>query len=69
MNRLVKIIGNFFKTANVSDSFSIGARGKDGFAPFIRNGVETNCRIYIWDKADVDELMAIGRKLQNKNIQ
>ncbi len=44
--------------------FSFGAKDAEGFAPLLKDGKPTNCRMYLWDRKEVDELAAIGRSLQ-----
>ena len=45
--------------------FSFGERQADGFAPVLKDGKDTNCRMYLWDREEVKRLAALGREIQN----
>jgi len=43
--------------------------GEDRFAPVLKDGKETNCRIYLWDSEDVKRLQAIGDEIHRQNCR
>jgi hypothetical protein len=53
----------------VSGSFSIGEMGEDRFAPVLKDGKETNCRIYLWDAEDVKRLQSIGDEIHRQTCR
>lgn len=57
------------RKTDVSGSFSIGEMGEDRFAPVLKDGKETNCRIYLWDAEDVKRLQAIGDEIHRQNCR
>ncbi len=48
--------------------FSFGEKQADGFAPVLKDGKVTNCRMYLWDREEVEMLSALARKIQNKKV-
>jgi hypothetical protein len=69
MKKFIQTIKGFFVKPDVSGSFSFGERGEDGFAPVMKDGVKTNCRIYLWDAEDVKILRAIGDEIHRQNCR
>lgn len=67
MKRLKLTLKRLFCKTNVSDIFSIGKMDEDRFAPVLKNGKETNCRIYLWDAEDIKKLQAIGDEIHRQN--
>ena len=61
----IKYIKPCFCKADVTCRFSVGQRGEDGFAPLLKDGQETNVRLMIWDREEVEELQRIAAELQN----
>lgn len=56
-----------FTITDVNHNFSIGKMGEDRFAPVLKDGKETNCRLYIWDAEEVKRLQEIGEEIHRKN--
>jgi len=50
----------------VVDSFTCGDRDENGFADLYVNGKETNTRLLLWDKEDVEKLQAIAEKIHDE---
>lgn len=67
MKRLILALKRLFCKTDVSGSFSIGEMGEDRFAPVLKDGKETNCRIYLWDAEDVKRLQATGDEIHRQN--
>jgi len=40
---------------------------KDRFCTVLKDGEETNCRMYMWDAEDVKRLQAIGDEIHRQN--
>jgi len=51
----------------VSGSLSFGEMDKDRFCTVLKDGEETNCRMYMWDAEDVKRLQAIGDEIHRQN--
>ena len=66
MNVLKLALKCLFRVADTVDTFSIGKMGADRFAPVLKDGKETNCRIYLWNKEEVKRLQDIADKLHRK---
>jgi len=69
MKRLKLALKRLFCKTNVIGSLSIGEMGEDRFAPVLKDGKETNCRIYLWDAEYVKRLQAFGDKLNRQNLR
>ena len=73
LNNLVKLIAPTSSHTcikpHVSGSLSIGEMYEDRFAPILKDGKETNCRIYLWDPEDVKRLQAIGDEIHRRNCR
>ena len=67
MKRLKLALKRLFCKTDVSGSFSIGKMGEDRFAPILKDGKETNCRIYLWDAEEVKRFQAIGGEIHRQN--
>jgi len=63
MKRLKLALRRFFRKKS---SFSIGKMGEDRFAPVLKDGKETNCRIYLWDAEEVKKLQDIGDEIHRQ---
>jgi len=69
MKSLIQVLKLLFCKTDVSGSFSIGKTGEDRFAPILKDGKETNCRIYLWDAEDVKRLQEIGDRIHRQNCR
>ena len=71
LNRVLKLIDKTSSHTcikpNVSGSLSIGKMGEDRFAPILKDGKETNCRIYLWDMEQVKRMQAIADEIHSRN--
>lgn len=67
MKNIIQALKRLFCKTDVSGSFSIGKMGEDRFAPVLKDGKETNCRIYLWDAEDVKRLQAICDEIHRQN--
>lgn len=47
--------------------YSFGQKAEDGFSPVLKDGKETNCRMYLWDRKEAEYLAALGREIVVKN--
>jgi hypothetical protein len=52
--------------SGVVDSFICGEQDEKGFACLYVNGEETNTKLLIWDKEEVERLQEIGKKIHNE---
>jgi len=67
MKRLKLALKRLFRKTPVISRFSLGEMDKDRFCTVLKDGEETNCRMYMWDREDVKRLQAIGDEIHRQN--
>ena len=67
MRTILLKLKRLFCKAPAESRFSFGEMDKDRFCTVLKDGQETNCRMYMWDEEDVKRLQAIGDKIHRQN--